>query len=121
MTDFSELHSLQNVKPQKNVDNPQKLGINAKNNRKEKIHFGIALIPKKRFFRNCTHFNFGIALIFNSELRSFQKHFKPFITKRFRRLLKVYIKVIKSFFLLKRKLWKKYLLQKKKKKRKINQ
>ncbi len=56
---------------------------------KHKIHFGIALIPKVAFCRNCTHLIFGIALMSNSELHSCQKRVKTLNIKRYRETLKV--------------------------------
>lgn len=49
---------------------------------KHRIHFGIALITIMAFCRNCTHLIFGIALISDSELHSFQKRVKALVIKR---------------------------------------
>lgn len=47
-----------------------------KNQEHLKIQVGFELIPEKAISRNCTHFNFGIALISKSDLRSFKKAVK---------------------------------------------
>ncbi|KFF73654.1 hypothetical protein HX13_19805 [Chryseobacterium sp. P1-3] len=79
--------------------------------RKEnQIRFGIALILQMAFFRNFAHLNFGFALIWCSELRSFEKQCKRFATGRYHELLKVYLKDNKSLFFIKRKIRGKKLL-----------
>ena len=85
---FSELHSFQIKKKNKNVGKYHKLWISMKKQVIQKIHFGIALIPIMAFCRNCTHLIFGIALMSNSELHSCQKRVKTLIIRRYRETLK---------------------------------
>lgn len=92
------------------MDNEVKLRLTTIIAEKKIFVFGIALIPKQVSFRICTHFSFGFVLIFNSELHSFQIIGKQLVIRCFRYSLKVYLKVIKSLFLLKRKMWIKNLL-----------
>lgn len=70
------------------MDNEMKLRLNEIIAEKKIFLFGIALTPKQLVFRICTHFNFGFALIFDSELHSFQIIGKLLVIRRSKYFIK---------------------------------